>query len=136
MDSFILIPPGPEVSGRGAGIHPGRANKHHHDYAGRYHHSAAGCPGAEGSCLATLKANISAPFRSDSKFCYMLKSHLKGAKRVSSDQPGLKKQNKRDINAAASSWPVNLSGTYRLTALWPEGEKLPLAQRSRFDSDR
>lgn len=91
MDSFILIPPGPEVSGRGAGIHPGRANKHHHGYAGRYHHSAAGCPGAEGSCLATLKANISAPFRSDSKFGYMLKSHLKGGKRVSSDQPGLKK---------------------------------------------
>lgn len=64
----------------------------------------------------------------------MLKSHLKGGKRVSSDQPGLRK--KRDINAAASSWPVKLSGTYRLPALWPEGEKLPLAQRSRFDSDR
>lgn len=52
MDSFILIPPGPEVSGQEAGIHPGQANKHHHGYAGRYHHFVKGCPGAEGLYLA------------------------------------------------------------------------------------
>lgn len=38
-----------------------------------------------------FKANSSAPFKHDSSFCHRLKSHFKGAKRVSSDQSDSKK---------------------------------------------
>lgn len=40
--------------------------------------------------FGSFKANSSAPFKRDLRFCHTLKNHFKGGKRVSSDQPGYK----------------------------------------------